>query len=147
LSQRAEVTTHVHTHCVRRIFECFNVHLCVCVCVCARARPAPGHARRGDAVFVAAGGGNDTRTHALCKANIRVLLYASVCVPAQVPFGALSYCTRTALSAGLESTGVEKEIENEGDDAVYTLLPEVQTLGTCIPRALLPLHALRKLPD
>ena len=66
---------------------------------------------------------------------------------AQVPFGALSDSTRAALSAGLESTGVEKEIENEGDDAVYTLLPEVQALGTCNPRALLSLHALRKLPD
>ena len=43
----------------------------------------------------------------------------------QVPFGALSDSTRAALTTGLECTNVEKQIENEGDDAVYALLPEV----------------------
>ena len=56
-----------------------------------------------------------------------------MCVCAQVPFGALSDSTRAALAAGLESTRVEKEIENEGDEAVYALLPEVHTLSWGIP--------------
>jgi hypothetical protein len=56
-----------------------------------------------------------------------------MCVCAQVPFGALSDSTRAALAAGLESTSVEKQIENEGDDAVYALLPEVHTPSCSIP--------------
>ena len=43
-----------------------------------------------------------------------------------MPFGALSDSTRAALAAGIESTGVQKQIENEGDEKVYALLPEVQ---------------------
>ena len=58
-----------------------------------------------------------------------------LCVRVQVPFGALSDWTRAALTAGLESTGVEKEIENEGDEAVYTLLPQVRTPDTREKRA------------
>lgn len=59
-----------------------------------------------------------------------------LCERVQVPFGALSDSTRAALTAGLESTGVKKEIENEGDDAVYTLLPEVCTSVVGMPECI-----------
>lgn len=55
----------------------------------------------------------------------------------QVAFGALSDSTRAALATGLDSAEVEKQIENEGDDALYALLPEVQNPAcnahTCVP--------------
>lgn len=63
----------------------------------------------------------------------------------QVPFGALSDSTRAALAAGLESTGVEKQIENEGDAALYALLPQVYTLSSRVGEPL-TLDTLGKLP-
>ena len=80
----------------------------------------------------------------------RFITYSLNAWPPQVAFGALSDSTRAALATGLDSTEVEKQIENEGDDALYALLPEVQTpasyLHTCAATRARASRALGELP-